>query len=113
MVNFCEKCGSLLSPNRQDDGTMVLYCTQCKEESKEAFKNDSYQIKSKIAHDEKDKTTVIEEEFDVRPIIRVACPKCNNAEARYWEAEDRKKEEWETTVYYKCTSSSCGWVWSE
>jgi DNA-directed RNA polymerase subunit M len=111
MVNFCEKCGSLLSPNRREDGTITLYCKHCKEESKESFKDNSYQIKAKIQHNEKDKTTVIEEEFDVRPTIRVVCPKCSHAEARYWEAEDRRKEEWETTMYYQC--SSCSWVWSE
>jgi DNA-directed RNA polymerase subunit M len=111
MVNFCEKCGSLLAPTRKEDGSISLYCKVCKEYSKEKFRDESYQIKSKINHGVKDKLTVIEEEFDVRPSIRVACPKCNHYEARYWEAEDRRKEEWETTMYYKCTK--CGWVWSE
>ena len=90
---------------------MSLYCKVCKEDSKEKYTSDSYQIKSKIAHTEKDKLTIIEEEFDVRPTIRVACPKCGHNEARYWEAENRRKEEWETTTYYKCTK--CGKVWAE
>jgi transcription factor S len=111
MVNFCEKCGSLLIPERRDDGIVKLFCKTCKAESKEKFKDASYQVKSKIDHTVKDRLTVIEEEFDIRPIIRVACPKCNFAEARYWEAEDRRKEEWETTTYYQCVK--CNWVWSE
>ncbi len=111
MVNFCENCGTLLQPNRNDDGSISLYCKVCKEESKEEFKDQSYQIKSKIAHTEKDRLTVIEDEFDVRPTARVICPKCKHIEARYWEAEDRKKEDWETTTYFQCVK--CNWVWSE
>ena len=111
MVSFCEKCGSLLVPKRNEDGTVTLVCRHCKTESKEAFKESSYQVKAKIKHSEKDMLTVIEKDFDVRPTIRIACRSCDNFEARYWEAEDRRKEEWETTTYYKCTK--CGWVWSE
>jgi DNA-directed RNA polymerase subunit M len=111
VVSFCEKCGSLLVPKRNEDGTVTLLCKHCKTESKEAFKESSYQVKAKIKHSEKDMLTVIEEDFDIRPTIRIACQRCDNFEARYWEAEDRRKEEWETTTYYKCTK--CGWVWSE
>ena len=78
LVNFCEKCGSLLAPTKKEDGSISLYCKVCKEYSKEKYKDNSYQIKSKINHSVKDKLTVIEEEFDVRPSIRVACPKCNH-----------------------------------
>ncbi len=111
MVNFCEKCGALLQPTRNDKGIISLFCKVCKEESKEEFKDQSYQIKSKINHSEKDRLTIIEDEFDVRPTARVICPKCSHTEARYWEAEDRRKEEWETTTYYQCVK--CNWVWSE
>ncbi|UCG89545.1 MAG: transcription factor S [Candidatus Heimdallarchaeota archaeon] len=111
MVSFCEKCGALLIPRRHEDDTVTLVCRICKTESKDEFKESSYQISSKIIHDEKEKVTVVEEEFDIRPSIKVACPRCNHYEARYWEAENRRKEEWETTTYYKCTK--CGWVWSE
>ncbi len=111
MVSFCEKCGSLLVPQKNKDGKILLFCKKCRTESKESFKESSYQVKSKIKHTEKDKLTVIEEDFDVRPKTRIACKRCDNFEAVYWEAEDRKKEEWETTTYYKCTK--CGWVWSE
>ncbi|UCE13310.1 MAG: hypothetical protein JSV04_14130 [Candidatus Heimdallarchaeota archaeon] len=111
MVSFCEKCGALLIPQRNKDDTVTLVCRVCKTESKEKFEDSSYQISSRIQHTEKDMMTVIEEDFDIRPSVRIACQKCNNFEARYWEAEDRRKEEWETTTYYKCTK--CGWVWSE
>jgi transcription factor S len=113
MVRFCETCGSLLIPQRKDDGKVTLYCKVCNTESEE-FTEDSYQVKSKIQHSEEDLLTVIDdpEDFDIRPTTRIACPRrCNHYEARYWEAENRKKEEWETTTYYKCTS--CEWVWSE
>ena len=111
MVKFCDKCGALLTPRRNKDNSITLICKICKTESKESFYESSYQISSKIKHSEKDKLTVVEEDFDIRPSIKVACPRCNNYEARYWEAEDRRKEEWETTTYYKCTK--CNWVWSE
>ncbi|MFX1505133.1 MAG: transcription factor S [Promethearchaeota archaeon] len=112
MVSFCEKCGSLLIPQRHEDNTVTLICRVCKTESKDKFKESSYSISSKIRHDEKDRVTIVEENFDIRPTTKVACPRCNNFEARYWEAENRRKtEEWETTTYFKCTK--CGWVWSE
>lgn len=111
VVSFCEECGSLLIPQRTEDDNVILFCKHCKIESKERFKEESYQVKARIQHTEKDKMTVIEEDFDIRPTIRIACRRCNNFEARYWEAEDRRKEEWETTTYYKCTK--CGLVWSE
>ncbi len=112
MVSFCDKCGSLLIPNRDDKGKVTLFCKSCNIEFKETYKDSSYQVSSRIKHSEKDMLTVVEEEFDVRPKIRVACPKCNHFEARYWEAEDRRKqEEWETTTYYQCTK--CRKVWHE
>ncbi len=111
MVSFCEKCGALLIPQRHEDESVSLICKVCKTESKDKFKESSYQVSSKISHNEKEMATVIEEDFDIRPSAKVACPRCNNYEARYWEAENRRKEEWETTTYYKCTK--CGWVWSE
>ena len=111
LVSFCETCGSLLVPTRKDDGKVKLFCKICKQEVKVDFQPTSYQVKSKIKHTEKDKLTVIEEDFDIRPTIRITCRRCNHFEARYWEAEDRRKEEWETTTYYKCTK--CGLVWSE
>lgn len=112
MVSFCDKCGSLLIPKRNTKDKVTLLCKTCKVEFKEGYKDSSYQVSSKIKHDEKDFLTVVEEEFDVRPKIRTECPKCGHFEARYWEAENRKKqEEWETTTYYKCTK--CKKVWSE
>ena len=111
MVSFCETCGSLLVPTRDKSGKISLFCKVCKAQSKEKFKNSSYQIRSKIKHTEKDKLTVIEEDFDIRPTIRIGCPRCQHYEALYWEGEDRRKEEWETTTFYKCTK--CGWVWNE
>ncbi len=111
MVKFCEKCGALMIPQRHENDSVTLVCKVCKTESKDEYKESSYQISSKIKHDEKDKSIIVEEEFDVRPSMKVVCPRCNNYEARYWEAENRRKEEWETTTYFKCTK--CAWVWSE
>ena len=113
MVSFCNKCGALLSPNKNEKGKMQLTCLVCKVKSKEKFKNETYAVKQKIIHDSvKEKLTVIEESFDIRPITNQAsCIKCGNNEARYWEAENRKKEDWESATYYKCTK--CGWVWTE
>ncbi|MFW9779545.1 MAG: transcription factor S [Candidatus Heimdallarchaeota archaeon] len=113
MVSFCKNCGSLLLPQRKDDGKVILYCKVCDTKFEDQFTENSYQVKSKIRHTEEDLLTVIEDQadFDIRPTTRIACPRCSHHEARYWEAENRKKEEWETTTYYKCTA--CNWVWSE
>lgn len=113
MVSFCKTCGSLLIPKRQDDDTVILYCKVCDKESEEQYAEASYQVKSKIKHSEEDLLTVIEsqEDFDIRPSTRIACPRCSNYKALYWEAENRKKTDWETTTYYKCTA--CKWIWSE
>lgn len=75
------------------------------------FKEISYQIKIKIPHSEKDRLQAIEEEFYTDPSTRNTCPRCGYHEAHYWEGMDRRKQEWESIIYYKCTK--CKWTWYE
>ncbi|MFX0173744.1 MAG: hypothetical protein ACFE9L_17825 [Candidatus Hodarchaeota archaeon] len=62
----------------------------------------SYLVITRIPHNEKDQTFLIEEAFSIYPIIRNNCPRCGYYDAQYWEVGDRRKEEWESMTYYKC-----------
>ncbi len=114
-MNFCEKCGSLLIPNQKkrpkNKGSISLFCSSCKNSTEKGISEISYLIRTRIPHGEKDHLQVIEEEFSTYPKTRNNCTKCGNHEAYYWEGENRKKEEWESMTYFKCTK--CALVWSE
>jgi DNA-directed RNA polymerase subunit M/transcription elongation factor TFIIS len=71
----------------------------------------SYLVITRIPHNEKDRTFLIEEAFSIYPIIRNNCPRCGYYDVQYWEAGDRRREEWESMTYYKCIQ--CQWVWFE
>lgn len=112
MVSFCEKCGFLLIPkqkNRINKGFIALYCNFCKKTEKKGFDEISYKISTRIPHGENDQSLIIDEEFNADPIIRNTCPKCGYQEAHYWEAGDRRKQEWEPITYYRCIKCKMTW----
>ncbi|MHA2243998.1 MAG: hypothetical protein ACXADY_03435 [Candidatus Hodarchaeales archaeon] len=114
MVNFCENCGNLLIPRQKrriKQGYVNLYCNFCKKGIDKEFRETSYLVITRIPHDEKDRTQVIDEVFSIYPKIRNLCPRCGYYEAQYWEAGNRRKVEWESMTYYKCLK--CSWLWFE
>ncbi|MFX1283194.1 MAG: hypothetical protein ACFFB5_06040 [Promethearchaeota archaeon] len=114
MVNFCENCGNLLIPRqkkRMKKGYVHLYCNYCKKGIDKEFKETSYLVITRIPHNEKERTHVIDKVFSIFPKVRNICPRCGYAESEYWEAGDRRKDEWESITYYQCLQ--CKWIWFE
>jgi DNA-directed RNA polymerase subunit M/transcription elongation factor TFIIS len=64
-VEFCEKCGALMLPKRDDDNkskkTLVLQCRECGHE-KTVKTAPPYKVEYRIKHSPREKIVVVEEE---------------------------------------------------
>ena len=112
MVNFCQKCGKLLIPQlkaQQKHGIINLHCTHCNTTEKALLDGISYQVKTRIFHNDKERSQIIETDFFTDPIIRQSCPKCRFMEAYYWQGSNRRKSEWEPMTYYRCVKCNNTW----
>ncbi len=113
MPRFCPRCGAILKPQKIN-GEMYLVCPRCGYRVKATEKDlQSYRVKTRIKHTEKDRLIVVKDEDRVRglPITRdVTCPRCGYHEAYYWMVQTRAADE-PPTRFYKCRR--CGYVWRE
>ena len=116
-MKFCPKCGGLMYP-RKENGKSVLICRSCGYKLELGGGEESavktYTLRKKLAHTEKEKTIIIDDESklpEVLPKTRdVTCPRCGHNEAYYWFMQTRAADE-PPTRFYKCTK--CGHVWRE
>jgi DNA-directed RNA polymerase subunit M len=112
LVEFCDKCGFLLLPVQKRSNRTILielYCNNCKKNQKKTIRKSSYKVSTKIPHEIKDYFVVINEEFCTDPSIRITCPKCGFQEAHYWESNNKRKQEWESVIYYRCIKCKNTW----
>ncbi|MCK5239492.1 MAG: DNA-directed RNA polymerase subunit M [Candidatus Thorarchaeota archaeon] len=58
-MEFCEKCGALMLPEKKDKKN-VLKCRECGHEK--PMKNDGYKVEFRVKHSPKEKIVVVEEE---------------------------------------------------
>ncbi len=94
-MEFCPKCGAVLIQK-----TKKLGCPRCNYLSK-----GKASIKTSEAVNERKDTIVLEENFDVRPIMVEQCKKCKNNKAYFWAIQQRSSDEAETK-FFQCTK--CG-----
>ena len=112
MVKFCQKCGNLLIPQYEKgkkSNSIRLYCNCCRIIEKATVAGISYQLKTRIKHNAEDRLQIFEENFSVDPVVRQSCPKCGFLEAYYWQGGNRRKQEWESTTYYRCIRCKNTW----
>ncbi|MBD3190906.1 MAG: hypothetical protein GF308_09695 [Candidatus Heimdallarchaeota archaeon] len=57
-MEFCETCGSLLKPVKEDD-KVFLYCAKC-DKKVELTKSDDYKLKRKIEHSPRERLEITE-----------------------------------------------------
>jgi len=88
-----------------------LTCRNCghKENLPSAHK-EKFIVKKEIEHSPKDKTLILEDgqELKAMPTMKVACPKCGNTTAYYWQVQTRRADEASTT-FLRCTICKHTW----
>ncbi len=106
MVDFCEKCGALLYPEKKKAKT-ILKCRNCGA-TQDTDKSEAYRVVSEIQQSIKDETIVIngnEKALNAMPTTANVCPKCNHPTAYYWQVQTRSADEAMTT-FLRC--QKCG-----
>ena len=100
---FCPKCKSIMMP--KTSGAKKQFVCSC------GYKQAAEKVTITEASEKKEKEfVVIEKEEVVNTIIDIACPKCDNKKAEYWEVQTRAADE-PATRFHKCTK--CGHTWRE
>jgi len=104
-MEFCEKCGTMMMPFAQEDGSSVLKCRSCGHIKgiKKPLK-----LSEEIERGPRDKIVVVEDESIPMPITKAACPKCGNTDAYYWTLQTRRGDEG-ATEFYRCTICKHTW----
>jgi len=107
MVEFCEKCGSIMVPVKTKDGKgNYLLCRKCGHKAYKSVK--SFKITETMK--KREKVTVVDKDFTTLPTTTKMCPKCENMKAFYWVQQTRSMDE-PPTQFFKCTK--CGYTWRE
>jgi len=60
-LEFCEKCGALMLPQRKD-GKVILKCRECGHERPLDKKDEDYRVEFKIQHSPREKIVIVEGE---------------------------------------------------
>ncbi|KAG2101850.1 transcription factor S-II-domain-containing protein [Suillus discolor] len=109
---FCPHCGTLLSPPRDDEKTVI--CEQCSyEEPASSYENIEITTRSHpdafpSALRQKRKTQTKVHQGKVLPKVSEKCPACGHLEAYYEEKQMRSADEG-STILYTCVSCKHGW----
>ncbi len=106
-MKFCEKCGNLLSP-KKENGKVVWYCETCNI----YYENNSDKsiVISQKTTNTQESVVVVKENKESLPITEKECPKCGHKEVYWWTMQTRSSDEPETR-FYKCVK--CSYTWRE
>lgn len=103
-MKFCEKCGSLMLPKKNEEGSAEYTCKCGYSEIAEDTKITT-QSKGKKVED----IVVTKDDDDSRlPITKEQCDKCGNKDAYYWDLQTRASDE-PPTRFFKCTKCKTTW----
>jgi DNA-directed RNA polymerase subunit M len=106
-MEFCEKCGKIMTVRKKRTGSSVLECTKCGRE-KPIGKTDAV-IAGSLPN--KKKEIVIMQKGDEAidmPKTKIMCPECENPEAWWWMQQTRSADE-PPTLFYRCTKCNYSW----
>lgn len=107
-MEFCPKCGGLLSVARRSN-EVVLKCRKCgyTKSSEEGY----VKVVKGIRRRQVVGVIVEDEEASLHPkTTDVQCPSCGNREAYWWTVQTRSADE-PSTQFFRCTK--CGHTWRE
>ena len=97
---FCPKCGSILTP-KKENRKIVVKCP-C------GYSKNSKQVKIKEDIKKSETVSVVTEDFEIHPIVDADCSKCGNKKAYFWEIQTRASDE-PATSFFKCTKCKAVW----
>ena len=100
---FCKKCGSLLVPEKSEDGKVKFICRKCGTGSR------SKDLKIKTVNPKKDKIHFVsKKETETLPTVRQKCPECGKMKAYFWIIQTRAADE-PATKFFRCVSCEHTW----
>jgi len=104
-MDFCPKCGTMLTPLKKVKGSKVallLSCHRCGYE-KRATRPNSFLAKAKN-HPRENLLIIGKKEYRLRttPILMMECPKCGNKRAYAWMVHLGSLEQ-SSTQFFRCT----------
>ena len=105
-MKFCEKCGAMLVPKKEDRRT-VFMCNSC---GKVSTQREKIIITEKTGDGKKSLVDVVDKKIDVLPKIDQDCSKCDHGKAYFWLVQTRAADEAETR-FFKCVK--CNHTWRE
>ena len=113
-MKLCNKCGTLMMPQRDGNKTMFV-CKKCgdrtKAENIPPKIRQTAKISEKIEHSLADTIPVVEDKSSkILPITKIECGECGHNEAQWWTQQTRSSDEPETR-FYRCTK--CKKTWRE
>ncbi|KAG8906664.1 DNA-directed RNA polymerase II core subunit rpb9 [Tulasnella sp. 403] len=111
-LQFCSECNNILSPKADPARRlMLMWCRSCNAEetsqSPIVYKND-------LLTDTRERAGVTQD-LGLDPTLPhaiIACPKCGNEDAVFYQDQSKRKET-RMILFYVCTSRSCGFVFND
>lgn len=101
---FCQKCGSLMLPDKEKK---KMRCSSCGYSDKKSSPGMKLRL-SENAGKEKEIHVIEKGEENMLPKMKATCNKCGNDEAYYWHIQTRAADEPETR-FNRCTKCSHTW----
>ncbi|MFH0832751.1 MAG: transcription factor S [Candidatus Aenigmatarchaeota archaeon] len=104
-IEFCDKCGSIMIPEKKTKN-IYLKCRSCGAEKKRNVGDlKIIEKKEKVRG-----IVVLEKDRIILPMTDKMCPKCENIKAYYWLQQTRSADE-PPTQFFRCVK--CNHVWRE
>lgn len=104
-MQFCDECGAMMMPFKDDDGSAKLKCRSC---GHVMDGGNALKVSQKIERTPRDKIVVVDDESIPMPKTAASCPKCGHNEAYYWTVQTRRGDEG-ATEFYRCVECRHTW----
>jgi DNA-directed RNA polymerase subunit M len=105
VIEFCDKCGSILVPIKKGSET-IMKCRGCGRQAKKEVRV------LKIVEEKKHEkgVLILEKDPTLLPLTDKACPKCEHSKAYWWMQQTRSADE-PPTQFFRC--EKCKHTWRE
>uniref|UniRef100_A0AC35EW17 DNA-directed RNA polymerase subunit n=1 Tax=Panagrolaimus sp. PS1159 TaxID=55785 RepID=A0AC35EW17_9BILA len=112
-IKFCPECNNMLYPRENKDERKLNYtCRNC--DHSEDAENPCIYV-NKLMHEIDELTQIVADVVNDPTLPKTydhVCPKCQNKQAVFFQAQSRRAEE-EMKLYYVCTNRECNHRWTD